>query len=96
MPQRTARTSRSNSDSRTSPPGSANRVVKTTPHVVRDRLRQAIVKELSAQDRLFLVLAYAERMSPAEIAVTLDMAPSQVEVIRDRIVRELGELVQTS
>ncbi|MBL8747285.1 MAG: sigma-70 family RNA polymerase sigma factor [Phycisphaerae bacterium] len=63
---------------------------------VRDRLRQAIVKELSAQDRLFLVLAYAERMSPAEIAVTLDLAPSQVEVMRERIVRELGHLVSAA
>lgn len=90
MPQRTARTSRTHSNS------APDSQPQSTPRAVRDRLREAIVKDLSAQDRLFLVLAYAERMSPAEIAVTLDMAPSQVEVIRDRIVRELGQLVRAA
>lgn len=63
---------------------------------VRDRLRHAIVKDLTMQDRLLLVLAYAEGMSPEEIAVTLDIAPSQVEVIRERIVSQLGSLVQAA
>lgn len=88
MPQRTGRPSHSRTSSRS--------ISKGASTVVRDRLREAIVRDLSAQDRLFLVLAYAERMSPAEIAVTLDLAPSQVEVIRDRIVRELGQLVQAA
>lgn len=94
MPQRTASTSRSTVKSQAA--RSASTRGSTDDQNVRDRLRHTIVRDLSPQDRLFLVLAYAERMSPSEIAVTLDLAPAQVEVMRERIVRELGALVQAA
>jgi DNA-directed RNA polymerase specialized sigma24 family protein len=91
MPHSTARTTRSKSK----PAPHASAGPGATPSV-RDRLRHAIVKDLTMQDRLLLVLAYAEGMSPDEIAVTLDMAPSQVDVIKERIVKQLGLLVQAA
>jgi DNA-directed RNA polymerase specialized sigma24 family protein len=91
MPHSTARTTRSKSK----PAPHASAESGATPSV-RDRLRHAIVKNLTMQDRLLLVLVYAEGMSPDEIAVTLDLAPSQVEVIKERIVNQLGSLVHSA
>lgn len=89
MPQRTASTSRK--------PSSKSLVLPAADSTqARDRLRQTIVRDLSPQDRLFLVLAYAERMSPREIAATLNLAPAQVEVMRERIVRELNDRLQAA
>jgi DNA-directed RNA polymerase specialized sigma24 family protein len=91
MPHRTARTTRSKSI----PAPQASAGSAATPSV-RDRLRHAIVKDLTMQDRLLLVLAYAEGMSPEEIAVALDMAPSQVDASKERIVKQLGSLVRAA
>lgn len=62
---------------------------------VRERLRRMIISDLSMQERLLIVLAYAERMSPAEIGSVLNIAPKQVEAIRESIVARLGLAVQS-
>jgi len=45
---------------------------------VRDVLRSAMLHELTPVERLLVVLWYVERMSSAEIAMTLDMTELQV------------------
>lgn len=45
---------------------------------VRDVLRSAMLHELTPVERLMVVLWYVERMSVAEIAMTLDMTELQV------------------
>lgn len=64
--------------------------------MTRDRLRRAIVRDLSMQERLLLVLAYAERMNTAEIACTLNMLPNQVDSLRADIEARLGDLVKAA
>jgi RNA polymerase sigma factor (sigma-70 family) len=62
----------------------------------RRRVRQAIVQELSMQERLLLVLLYAERMNPEEIAATLNMSPTQVHAARERVVGRLESLMRAA
>lgn len=45
---------------------------------VRDVLRSAMLHDLTPVERLLVVLWYVERMSIAEIAMTLDMTELQV------------------
>lgn len=62
----------------------------------RRRVRQAIVQDLSMQERLLLLLAYAERMNPSEIAATLNMAPSQVDAAKERVVARLETVMRAA
>ncbi len=62
----------------------------------RDALRRAIVKDLSMQERLLLVLTYAEGMSRTEIAAVLDLAVSQVDVLRERIEGRLSAMLEAA
>ena len=62
----------------------------------RRRVRQAIVQELSMQERLLLVLLYAERMNASEIASTLNMSPTQVDAARERVVGRLESVLRAA
>jgi DNA-directed RNA polymerase specialized sigma24 family protein len=48
------------------------------------------------QERLLLVLLYAERMNPEEIAATLNMSPTQVHAARERVVGRLESLMRAA
>lgn len=56
---------------------------------MKDRLRRAVVQDLTMQERLVLVLRFAERMSEEEIAAVLGTsvahARAQIEAVVDRL-----------
>lgn len=51
----------------------------------RRRLRHAIANDLSPDDRLLIVLRFAERMTHREIALVMGIAAEQVEQRLDAI-----------
>lgn len=53
-------------------------------------LRQAVLRDLSAQQRLLLVLWYAERMNETEIALVLETSADVVRRMHQEIVTLLG------
>lgn len=55
----------------------------------RAMLQRIILHELSAAERLLVLLWYAERMSPVEVALALDLTESQAVSMHDRIVSRL-------
>lgn len=62
---------------------------ETSRSSLRDSLRNAVLRDLTMQERLLLVLLYVERMSKVEIAATLDLFPEQVDAMRERIIARL-------
>lgn len=56
-----------------------NRPARTTSDGTRRRLRDTIARDLTSDDRLIVVLRYAERMTFREIALVLGMTTEQVE-----------------
>lgn len=56
---------------------------------VRAVLRSAVLHELTATERLLVVLWYVERMSAKEIAATLDMTELQVARTHGLVVAKL-------
>lgn len=79
---------------------SAGRESPTATHAPRlqqrdigDPVRSSIVHDLPHTDRLLLILWYAERMTPPEIGLVLDMAAAQVVRAHDRIVGALRRAV---
>lgn len=57
----------------------------------RERLRSTIVRDLPHEDRLFLVLWYAERMSAEEIAEITHQPLAGVIAQHERLVEQLRE-----
>lgn len=57
----------------------------------RSMLQRIILHELTGAERLLVLLWYAERMSPVEIAIALDLTESQAVSMHDRIVARLRE-----
>lgn len=70
--------SRGRQDTFTSQPPATDSAQPQLDGEVRDAIRNAMLHDLSAMERLLVVLWYAERMSAAEIAATLDMTELQV------------------
>lgn len=60
---------------------------------VRGRLRGVILHELTPTERLLVLLWYAERMSPAEVARSLDMTHDQARAMHERVLRRLRRAV---
>lgn len=56
-------------------------------------LRGAMLKSLSAAQRLVILLRYAEQMTANEISLAIDMTVDQVERHHDEAVRLLRESV---
>lgn len=56
-------------------------------------LRSAMLKSLSAVQRLVILLRYAEQMTTTEIALAVDMTADQVQHHHDEAVRLLRESV---
>jgi len=56
-------------------------------------LKSAILRELSDAERLLIILWYAERMTPEEIAQCLDLTPAQVEKHHEEIMARLRRRV---
>jgi len=56
-------------------------------------LRGAMLKSLSAAQRLVILLRYAEQMTTTEIALAVDMTAEQVQRHHDDAVRLLRESV---
>ena len=63
---------------------------------VRELLRATVLRRLSREEQLLLVLWYAERMTPAEIAAVLAITVERVRSLHDRIVSTLQEAVTAS
>ena len=55
----------------------------------RSMLQRIILHELSAAERLLVLLWYAERMSPVEVALALDLTETQAVSMHDRIVSRM-------
>lgn len=55
----------------------------------RAMMQRMILHELNAAERLLVLLWYAERMSPLEVALALDLTESQAVSMHDRIVARL-------
>lgn len=53
------------------------------------RLKHAVLHALSHHERLLLVLWYAERMTPAEVAMTLDLTEQQARRMHSEVVAKL-------
>ncbi|HBS29197.1 MAG TPA: hypothetical protein DEB06_07035 [Phycisphaerales bacterium] len=56
---------------------------------LRCRLRRAMDQELTREQRVLLLLWYAERMNPTEIAACLNSTPGQVVSAHGRAVETL-------
>ncbi len=61
---------------------------------VRDALRAAVLHDLTPVERLMVVLWYVERMSIAEIAITLDMTELQVARTHGLVVAKLRQQLE--
>lgn len=92
--------SRAEAHEAASPLESAGRANPATKQATRsaqrgidDSIRSSIVHDLPHTDRLLLILWYAERMTPPEIGLVLDMAAAQVVLAHDRIVGALRRAV---
>ncbi len=59
----------------------------------RDRVRAAIVHDLTETERLLLLLWYAERMSPEEIGSTLGLSLQRVVALHARVIGRLRRCV---
>lgn len=60
---------------------------------VRERIRDAILRTLSREERLLVLLWYAEGMCPEEIGVCLDLTPQRVGTLHQSI---LGRIEQAA
>ncbi len=54
-------------------------------------LERFVTQELSAAERLIMVLCYYEALTDAQIADTLDLPENRVTQIRDATLRKLNE-----
>lgn len=54
-----------------------------------DRIKGAVLHVLNHNERLLLVLWYAERMTPAEVARTLDLTVTQALSLHEQILNKL-------
>ncbi len=57
---------------------------------MRDRLRTAILRDFSRTERLLVVLWYAERLTPGEVALVLDLTEDQTVRIHESIISRLN------
>lgn len=64
--------------------------IEATRPVSRNEIKELFLHELSHEERLLAILWYVERMTPDEIAETLDVTVAQVRVDHSRIIQKLG------
>ena len=61
------------------------------PSLTREQIRSAMLRGLNRDEQLLLILWYAERMSPAEIAEVLESTEEHVQVIHDHAIAQLRQ-----
>ena len=66
------------------------------PHELEIRIRDVILQELSSEQRLLLMLWYAEQMNPAEIGHVLNLPKANVLQMHDSIVGHLRERAEST
>lgn len=59
----------------------------------RALMQRMILHDLNTAERLLVLLWYAERMSPLEVALALDLTESQAVSMHDRIVARLRQSI---
>ena len=64
--------------------------IETSRRVSREEIREMFLHELSHEERLLAILWYVERMTPDEIAETLDVPVGQVRLDHSKIIQKLG------
>lgn len=64
--------------------------IDARPRVTRDQITELFLHELSHTERLLAILWYVERMTPEEIALTIDSTPALVKLSHSRILQKLG------
>jgi DNA-directed RNA polymerase specialized sigma24 family protein len=75
------------------PPKTSPEQSSASPESQTAILRGAMLKSLSAAQRLIILLRYAEQMTATEIALAIDMTIDQVERHHDEAVRLLRKSV---
>ncbi len=64
--------------------------IETSRGVSREEIREIFLHGLSHEERLLAILWYVERMTPDEIAETLDVPVGQVRLDHSKIIQKLG------
>lgn len=59
-------------------------------------LRRAVLRDLTGEERLLLVLRYAEGLSLPETAETLQMTTDEVRRMHEQIVSRLGDQLRAA
>ncbi len=72
-----------------SEPGAAERIVE--PSLTREQIRSTMTRRLTQEEQLLLILWYAERMEPEEIAEVLGSTAARIRIIHDHAIAQLRE-----
>ncbi|MCA9312196.1 MAG: hypothetical protein KDA21_13365 [Phycisphaerales bacterium] len=61
------------------------------PRLSREQIRSTMLRQLTREEQVLLILWYAERMEPAEIAEVLGSTPDRVQIIHDHAIAQLRD-----